>query len=80
MSEAIAAAALLAAKTKNQKYWDYYNQLFTYSAQYFMDHEHGGWYTLLNRENEKYSNVKTSPPKTDYHPVSACYQSILALP
>ncbi|CAM5360251.1 Sulfoquinovose isomerase [Streptomyces afghaniensis] len=80
MSEAIAAAALLAAKTKNQKYWDYYNQLFTYSAQYFMDHEHGGWYTLLNRENVKYSNVKTTPPKTDYHPITACYQSILALP
>ncbi|WP_370296201.1 AGE family epimerase/isomerase [Rossellomorea marisflavi] len=79
MSEAIAASALLAAKTENQAYWEKYQLLFSYSADNLMDHEHGGWYKLLDRENEKYSQEKSSPPKTDYHLVAACYQAIIAL-
>ncbi|MGD6896717.1 AGE family epimerase/isomerase [Bacillus infantis] len=79
ISEAIAASALLARKTGSPVYWDYYDQLFAYSSDHLMDHEHGGWYKLLSRENKKDSQVKSSPPKTDYHPVAACYQSILAL-
>lgn len=79
MSEAIAASALLAAKTENQAYWEKYQLLFSYSADNLMDHEHGGWYKLLDRENEKYSQEKSSPPKTDYHPVAACYQATIAL-
>ncbi|WP_342389184.1 AGE family epimerase/isomerase [Salinicoccus bachuensis] len=78
MAEAISAASLLAAKTDNAFYWDAYDQLFQYSSEHLMDHAHGGWYKLLNRENQPYSDVKTSPPKTDYHPVAAYYQSILA--
>ncbi|MGN7481482.1 AGE family epimerase/isomerase [Priestia megaterium] len=79
MAEAIAASSLLATKTGKHEYWDYCNQLVTYSSEYLIDHEHGGWYKLLNRENKRYSNVKSSPPKTDYHPVAAFYQAILAL-
>ncbi|MCG1008816.1 AGE family epimerase/isomerase [Salinicoccus sp. ID82-1] len=78
MAEAISAASLLAAKTDRTFYWDVYDQLCQYSSEYLMDHEHGGWYKLLNRQNKPYSNVKTKPPKTDYHPVAAYYQSILA--
>lgn len=78
MAEAIAAASLLAAKTGNGSYWEYYDRLFEYSSKHLIDHAHGGWYQLLSRENERYSDEKSPPPKTDYHPVAACYQSILA--
>lgn len=78
MAEAISAAALLAAKTADSFYWDIYDTLCQYASEHLMDHKNGGWYELLNRQNEPYSEVKTSPPKTDYHPVAAYYQTILA--
>lgn len=79
ISEAIAAAALLAERTGKTDYLEFYNQLFKYSSDYFIDYKYGGWYQLLDRANERYSHLKSPPPKTDYHPVAACYQSIIAL-
>jgi mannose/cellobiose epimerase-like protein (N-acyl-D-glucosamine 2-epimerase family) len=79
ISEAISAAALLGVKTGHDPYWDHYRQLFTYASEYFIDHIHGGWYTLLNEQNERYEGEKSVAPKADYHPAAACYQTILAL-
>lgn len=78
MSEAIAAAALLAERTGSTSYLEFYDQLFLYSSDYFIDYKYGGWYQLLDRTNERSSHVKSPPPKTDYHPVATCYQSIIA--
>ncbi|RXY99697.1 hypothetical protein DMO16_08385 [Fictibacillus sp. S7] len=35
----------------------------SYASQNFMDHEHGGWYKLLNRENQKSVIRNQRPPK-----------------
>ncbi|MGG3964303.1 AGE family epimerase/isomerase [Heyndrickxia faecalis] len=78
ISEAIAASALLAAKTGKSIYSERYNQLFSYASNYLIDHQYGGWYKLLNRKNERLPGPKSAPPKTDYHPVAACYQALQA--
>ncbi len=79
IAEAIAASALLGAKTGKKAYWSHYEELFAYASTHFIDHKHGGWHKLVNRENERYSGEKSTAPKTDYHPSAACYQAIPAL-
>jgi mannose/cellobiose epimerase-like protein (N-acyl-D-glucosamine 2-epimerase family) len=79
MAEAISAASLLAVQTKNNQYWKAYDLLFNYCWKYLIDHQHRGWYQLLNNENKMYSDEKSPVPKTDYHPVAACYQTIRVL-
>jgi mannose/cellobiose epimerase-like protein (N-acyl-D-glucosamine 2-epimerase family) len=74
MSEAIGASALLACKTSQKYYWYIYDTIFYYCWNYFVDHEYGGWYNILDRQNVRYSNVKSPVTKTDYHPITNCYE------
>jgi len=78
-AESIAAAALLAARTGDNDYWDWYERLWAYSWQHFVDHEHGAWYRILTRDNRKYSDEKSPAGKTDYHTMGACYDVLTAL-
>ena len=39
-----------------------------------VDHRHGAWYRILNRENRKYDDEKSPAGKTDYHTMGACYE------
>jgi mannose/cellobiose epimerase-like protein (N-acyl-D-glucosamine 2-epimerase family) len=73
-AESIAAAALLAARTGESRYWDWYDRLWAYAWQHFVDHEHGAWYRILDRQNRKYSKQKSPAGKTDYHTMGACYE------
>lgn len=79
MSETFAAAAALALHTGDDTYWDWYDRVWTYCNRAFIDHEHGGWYRILNERNEKYSDEKSPASKTDYHPLGACYETLEAL-
>jgi mannose/cellobiose epimerase-like protein (N-acyl-D-glucosamine 2-epimerase family) len=79
ISEAIAASYLLGARTGNQKYFEWYKQFFKYSWKHFIDHQYGAWYRILSKENVKYDNIKSPPSKTDYHPISACYETLRAM-
>ena len=78
MAETIGASALFAAKTNHSTYWNFYQQIFEYSWNYFIDQKRGGWYQLLNQNNQKYSNIKSPPPKTDYHPITNCVTALNA--
>jgi mannose/cellobiose epimerase-like protein (N-acyl-D-glucosamine 2-epimerase family) len=73
-AESFAAAALLAARTGQTKYWDWYEKIWAYSWEHFVDHEHGAWYRILTRDNKKYSDEKSPAGKTDYHTMGACYE------
>lgn len=79
LSEAIAAAALLAAQTGEQSYWRWYEAFWDYSYGHLIDHEFGGWYRVLNKQGHRYDDLKSPPAKTDYHPLSACYTALQAL-
>jgi mannose/cellobiose epimerase-like protein (N-acyl-D-glucosamine 2-epimerase family) len=73
-AESLAAAALLAARTGDEKYWQWYEKIWAYSWEYFVDHKYGAWYRILSRDNQKYSDEKSPAGKTDYHTMGACYE------
>jgi mannose/cellobiose epimerase-like protein (N-acyl-D-glucosamine 2-epimerase family) len=73
-AESLAAAALLAARTGDPTYWDWYQRLWQYSWTHFVDHKFGAWYRILDRRNQKYSDEKSPAGKTDYHTMGACYE------
>ena len=73
-AEALAAAALLAKRTGNDRYWQWYERIWDYSWKHFVDHEHGAWYRILTRDNRKVSDEKSPAGKTDYHTMGACYE------
>ena len=78
-AEGLAAAALLARRTGAAPYWDWYERLWAYSWQHFVDHRYGAWYRVLGPDNRKLSDQKSPPGKTDYHTMGACYEVLTAL-
>jgi mannose/cellobiose epimerase-like protein (N-acyl-D-glucosamine 2-epimerase family) len=78
-AESIAAAALLAVRTGEGGYWDWYDRLWEYSWQHFVDHRHGAWHRLLTNDNRRTSDEKSPAGKTDYHTMGACYEVLGAL-
>ena len=78
LSETFAAAALLGYKTREAKYWDWYDKIWTFCDTHLVDHKYGAWYRVLNHNNQKYDDLKSPPSKTDYHPVAACYEVLRA--
>ncbi len=76
-AESIAAAALLAVATGDARYWDWYDRLWSYCWEHFVDHEHGAWYRVLSADNEKLSREKSvAGAKCDYHNLSACITAL----
>jgi mannose/cellobiose epimerase-like protein (N-acyl-D-glucosamine 2-epimerase family) len=73
-AESLAAAALLARRTGEEKYWAWYDKLWAYSWQHMVDHRYGAWYRILDADNRKYSDEKSPAGKTDYHTMGACYE------
>jgi mannose/cellobiose epimerase-like protein (N-acyl-D-glucosamine 2-epimerase family) len=73
-AESLATAALLAARTGEAVYWDWYDKLWAYAWQHMIDHQYGAWYRILDADNRKYSNEKSPAGKTDYHTMGACYE------
>lgn len=78
-AETLAAAGLLASRTGKQEYWYWYERIWTYAWEYFVDHEYGAWYHYLNRQNQRYDNIKCPTGKTDYHTMGACHELLNVL-
>jgi len=78
-AESLAAAALLGARTGDQAYWDWYDRIWAYSWEHFVDHEHGAWYRILGPANEKLTIEKSPAGKVDYHTMGACYEVLTVL-
>ena len=73
-AESLATAALLAERSGEAQYWDWYQRLWRYSWQHFVDHHHGAWFRILRRDNSKISDEKSPAGKVDYHTMGACYE------
>ena len=78
-AESLAAAALLGARTGEQGYWDWYDRIWAYSWEHFVDHQHGAWYRILGPANEKLTDEKSPAGKVDYHTMGACYEVLTVL-
>ena len=76
-AESLATAALLAERcedaSQQQVYRDWYSNIWAYSWQHLVDHQHGAWFRILSRDNRPYSDEKSPAGKTDYHTMGACY-------
>jgi mannose/cellobiose epimerase-like protein (N-acyl-D-glucosamine 2-epimerase family) len=75
-AESFAAAAMLALATKEEHYWDKYQQLWQYSWSHMIDHKYGAWFRILTRDNKAFDDCKSPAGKTDYHTMGACYEVI----
>ena len=73
-AESLATAALLAARTGDAKYWDWYDNLWTYAWTHLVDHRYGAWFRILDADNRKYDDEKSPAGKVDYHTMGACYE------
>jgi mannose/cellobiose epimerase-like protein (N-acyl-D-glucosamine 2-epimerase family) len=72
-AESFAAAALLAQATNDERYWQWYDKLWSYSWEHFVDHENGAWFRVLNADNTQQSDKKSEAgAKCDYHTLGAC--------
>ncbi len=78
-AESIAAAARLARRTGEPRYWQWYERLWAYAWRHFVDHRHGAWFRILTRDNRKYSDEKSPAGKTDYHTMGACHDVLHVL-
>lgn len=78
-AESFAAAALLAVRTGDASYWNWYDSIWAYAWKHFIDHTHGAWYRILTPQNQKISDEKSPAGKTDYHTMGACYDVLKAL-
>lgn len=79
LSETFAASALLALRTGDSRYWHWYDRAWTFADKHFVDHKFGGWYRILDADNQKYDDLKSPASKTDYHPLAACYETLEAM-
>lgn len=78
-AESIAASAVLAERTHEGAYWDWYDRLWGYAWQHFVDHQHGAWFRILCHDNRKLTDEKSPAGKVDYHNMGACYECLAAL-
>ena len=73
-AESFAAAALLANRTQENRFWDWYNRIWDFSWKHMVDHEYGAWFRILDGNSKKYDNLKSPAGKTDYHTMGACFE------
>jgi glucose-6-phosphate isomerase len=78
-AESMAAAAILALRTGDAKYWDWYDRLWQYCWQHFVDHKDGAWFRILTADNFNLTREKSPAGKVDYHNIGACYDVFNAL-
>ena len=78
-AESLACAARLASATGDARYWDWYDRLWDYAWRHMVDHRHGAWFRILDRENRKHDDDKSPAGKTDYHTMGACHDVLAVL-
>ena len=78
-AETLACAALLGARTGNAVHRDWYDHLWAYCWQNWVDHRHGAWLRLLSRTNVNTTDEKSPASKVDHHTMGACCGIVGAL-
>ena len=73
-AESIAASARLYMQTGDPQYGEWYDRIWRYAWDCLVDHEFGAWYRVLDADNRKLSNEKsTAGGKCDYHTIGAVW-------
>lgn len=72
-SEAFAAAWRLYALTGEERFLDDYRRIWQWSWNHLIDHHHGAWFRVRNRDGSAIDDRKSPLGKTDYHTMGACW-------
>jgi hypothetical protein len=72
-AESMAAAGLRAQRTGEAKYWVWYDKLWEYCWQHFVDHRQGAWFRILTADSFNLTRERSPAGKVDYHNIGACY-------
>ena len=75
-AEAFAAAYRLYEATNDKKYLAWYERIWAYSWEYLIDHVHGAWFRIRDRQGQAIDNLKSPMGKVDYHTLGACWDVI----
>ncbi|KAH8057993.1 N-acylglucosamine 2-epimerase [Aureococcus anophagefferens] len=80
--ESIGTAAMLAEATGDETYWAYYDKLWAYSWDKFVDHVNGSWHRRMSRDHVKHFPEKTKLSlcvDPDFHILGAFAGAIMAM-
>jgi mannose/cellobiose epimerase-like protein (N-acyl-D-glucosamine 2-epimerase family) len=77
--ETMATAAVLAARTGRAEYWRWYDRIWAYCWEHWVDHRYGAWFRILTRDNRNLTDQKSPAGKVDYHTTGACYEILKTL-
>jgi len=72
-AESFAAAWRLYKATDDEKYLQDYRRIWQWSWDHMIDHTHGAWFRVRNRDGSAINNQKSPLGKTDYHTMGACW-------
>lgn len=72
-AEAFAAAWRLYKQTHDDKYLADYSRIWSWSWAHLIDHTHGAWYRVRNRDGSAVDDQKSPLGKADYHTLGACW-------
>lgn len=72
-SESFATSWRLFCATGDEKYRDDYHRIWQWSWTHMIDHDHGAWFRVCNRDGSVVDNKKSPLGKTDYHTMGACW-------
>jgi len=78
-SESFATAWRLYHATQNKIYLEDYNRIWQWSWDHMIDHKHGAWFRVRERDGTATDNKKSPYGKTDYHTMGACWD-VLSIP
>jgi mannose/cellobiose epimerase-like protein (N-acyl-D-glucosamine 2-epimerase family) len=78
-AESMAAAAVLAVRTGDERYWQWYDRIWAYCWEHFVDHKNGAWFRILDGANRNHTREKSNAGKVDYHNMGAVYDVLLEM-
>ena len=72
-AETFATAWRLYQATGDKKYLKDYKRIWRWSWEHLIDHKHGAWFRVRNRDGSPIDDKKSPLGKTDYHTMGACW-------
>lgn len=72
-AESLASAWRLWRVTGEPVFREQYQQLWAWSWQHLVDHQHGAWFRILAADGRKLEDTKSPAGKVDYHTLGACW-------
>jgi mannose/cellobiose epimerase-like protein (N-acyl-D-glucosamine 2-epimerase family) len=77
-AESFASAWRLWRATGDEVFLQHYRDIWAWSWQHLVDHQHGAWFRIVAANGAKLEDTKSPAGKTDYHTMGACWDVMAA--